>query len=124
MKLLAQEIYTLLSSIGDTYMDMLEKNPDTDGMLIVYELNDADSKNTLDSKDYANDIDLTIKLLHTDTLALMDAAGQAKALLFGNAWEHCSDVTYNSSVPIFYDKELGRNQLTLLFSLYKPNTAG
>jgi hypothetical protein len=121
MRQLAEEIYTALSGIGDTYFQMLEKNPDTKGLLIVYELNESNSYNTLDSTDYANDVSLTVKLLHPDTMELLRVGKLIKSTLLQQQFEQCKNMTFSSSVPIFEDRDLRTNQLTLLFSLYKPN---
>ena len=122
MKKLAEEIYSLLSSVGDTYHNILPADPVTTGLLIVYELNEAGSSNTLDTKDYANDVDLVIKLLHPDSLNLLGVAGDVKGLLLNHPYENARDVNYGGSVPIFWDAELQTNQYTLNFSLYSDGS--
>jgi hypothetical protein len=122
MRKLAEEIYTKLSGVGDTYLNMLDRGLDTSGLLIVYELNESGAYDTLDRKNYANDLELTVKLLHPDPLQLLTVAGQVKGLFVNQALAHCRDLRYRNSVPIFWDAELQTNQYTLLFEVFGDGT--
>ncbi|WP_017732714.1 hypothetical protein [Nafulsella turpanensis] len=119
---LTEEIYALLSGVGNTHFNIIDTDVDSTQLQIVYELNEAGSNNTLDTKDYANDVALIIKLLHPDSLSLMGYNAQVKDLFLNHPWEHCRDIHYSGSVPIFPDPDLGVQQSTLKFTLYSDGS--
>jgi hypothetical protein len=118
---LSEEIYTVLSGIGDTYFNMLPADPNTSGLLLVYELNEASSYSALDRSNFANDLDLTVKILHPNTVTLLQTAEQIKASFLDQPFQQIKGIEYENSVPVFWDRELQTNQYTLLFSVFKLN---
>ncbi|WP_192820175.1 hypothetical protein [Rufibacter sp. LB8] len=116
---LIEEIYNKLLAITDSVHFLeLPLGIDETSTQIVYEVNESASFNTLDVNNYANTLDLKVKIFNQDAATLIGLAEQVKGELLNTFFIHTKDIVYKSSVPIFQDPDLNTKQLTLLFTVY------
>ena len=114
-----EEIYGKLSGVTtNTFYNILPADADESGLMVVFELHESGSRNTLNSSNIANDIDLTVKILHPDVMSLLSTSQQIKESLLKGSYSFIRDITFRNAVPIFQDPNLNTFQHTLLFTVY------
>lgn len=108
---LLEGIYAKLQEVNlKTYFNILPADIDTNAVYIVYEVSTTNSDNSLYQKNYANNLDITVKILGKDALELFQEGERVKGALL-----EISDIVFRSSIPVFADYDLGVNQYTLKF---------
>jgi hypothetical protein len=118
-----EEIYKILTAVtADTFYHILPADVNESALLVVYELNESGSFDSLDKNNYANTVDLTVKILHPDSMELLTKGEEIKGLLLNQKFAHIRNLVYKNSVPVFYDPNLDTLQYTLNFNLYYDST--
>lgn len=119
---LAEEIYSNLSLVTPNVHFSVLPEADASVTHIVYELFESSSYDMMNSNNYANDVELTVKILNPDALELLRLAEKVKDQLLSNPYEYNRDIKYKNSIPTFPHLDLDTLQLTLTFSIYYDST--
>ena len=116
---LTEEIYsTLITLVPDVHFDLIDADFDVSKTHIIYEVSETESHDTLDGKNYANDVNLTIKVLDQNSKKLLQYSNDLKEIFLNQKFQYIRDISYKGSVPIFPDPDFDTKQLTLTFHIY------